>query len=110
MQLLGYYEVEPPIYCFNGDNIGIGHCSIQIIGSCMITGYMLWKDEYGRGYLSIVDGLRTSPYDDGPYYRVSLPGDNEIGSFIEISMEEWGTEAHVFLYPMLDQAWSTPGW
>ncbi len=116
LRLIGtmHYPARDSIQAVMGDFIQIGDeynvpiCLVDVQGVCHILGFHAWEDENGRCFISIIDGLRTCSFIDGPYYRLSLQWDHESGSFPRVSMAKRGPEADVLLYPVWDEAWVTP--
>lgn len=107
MRLLIKFELVP-WNVIVGEALTIGCCQFNMMRNSLITGYMLWEDDYGRGYISLVDGFRKNTLDDGPYYLLPMPGHDALSTFPQVSVEQWGTEANVFVYPMWDEAWCPP--
>jgi hypothetical protein len=114
LKLIGTQLFDAPAWATSGDRCQVVNshneiiCAFDIIATSNLEGFQAWEDEYGRGYISVLDGFRVCPYNDGPYYQLSVSWKHVIGAFPTISMEERGTEIDVFVYPMRDEAWSTP--
>lgn len=107
-------EHFPSVYvCANdempiADKNNVVFCQLRFEALATITGIIAWEDEDGRGFISLIDGLREDTFEDGPFYRLPLQWHHESDAFPTVSLEKWGIQINLFVYPVQYEAWCTP--
>ncbi len=81
-----------------GDRATLRGCQFEIIATCRIVSWSLWKDNDGRLYVTVDTG---HSFEDGPYYPV----------LVRFGLDFMPTEFTALglcLLPMPDAAWRSP--